>query len=371
MSLRDRSAPSAPDQEDLAAHAFTRRRLGPWTDREESELQLRIEQDSAFADAFRRVEQSWSAVGQQATSPELMAMREQAISRARRASARQWLGDATKRQRSLRVAAAIGALAIALTAAYQLAPFGYRPGEYKTGLGELRVVELDDHSRVALDAATRLRVRYSKDARVLQLLGGQAQFAVAKDPTRPFKVTAGDHTVVALGTVFTVEYVDEQISVAMLEGKVVIVPEDASSGKVARVTAIETQVPKNSAGTESSEPRAPGSTGIIELVAGEALRVHASGSATFIPKADLEAATAWRDGKVIFHEAPLGEAVRRLNRYSRLQIEIDDADLAAMKVSGVFEAGNAREFAEVVQAYLPATADFSDPDIVRLRAKTP
>lgn len=334
MSSRDRSL----DEEDLAAQAFTRRCLGQWSDQEEFELQLKLEQDPAYADAFRRIERSWGAVGQHATSAELMAMREQAISCARRTSARRWLGDETKRQRIVRFAAVVGAMAVALTAAYQLAPFGYRPGEYKTDIGEQRLVELEDHSRLSLDAATRLRLRYSKDARVVQLLHGQAQFSVAKDPARPFKVMAGDHTVIAVGTVFTVEYVGSEINVVMLEGKVAILPQDDSASR-------------------------------SELEAGQALRVQSNGRATLIPKADLKAATAWQEGKVIFHEEPLSEAVRRLNRYSRLQIEVADPALATMQVSGVFEAGNAQAFVAAVQAYLPATADYPSPDLVRLRAK--
>ena len=368
MSPQDRSSAMEPlpDREDLAARAFLRRRSGSWSDADEAELRLTMQQDPEFADAFSRVQQSWSAIGQHATSAELMAMREQAISRARRASAQRWLGDDKKRSLGLRIAAGVAALAVALTAGYELAPFGYRPGEYKTDIGHQRMVELEDHSRVALDAATRLRVRYTKDARLIELLNGQAQFSVAKDPARPFKVEAGDHTVIAVGTVFTVEYVDSQISVAMLEGKVAVLPQDDSVGK--------TQSPPDAvlpSGGAAQSGESPGAGGIIELEAGEALHVHSSGRTTIIPKADLEAATAWREGKVIFHEEPLGEAVRRLNRYSQLQIEIDDSELAAMQVSGVFEAGNAQAFVEAVQAYLPASAVYADSNTVRLRAKRP
>lgn len=367
MSHQDRSSSTEPlpDREDLAAQAFLRRRSGRWSEQDEAEFRSTMQRDPEFADAFSRVEQSWSAVGQHATSAELMAMREQAISRARRATAQRWLGGDKKRSVGLRIAAAVGAIAVALTAAYQLAPFGYRPGEYKTDIGHQRMVELEDHSRVALDAATRLRVRYTKDARLIELLNGQAQFSVAKDPARPFKVEAGDHTVIALGTVFTVEYVDSQISVAMLEGKVAVLSQDDSAGKIQPPPVA---VPPSGGTTRSGNPQAPG--GIIELKAGEALRVQGSGRAMIIPKADLEAATAWREGKVIFHEEPLGEAVRRLNRYSQLQIEIDDGDLAAMQVSGVFEAGNAQAFVEAVQAYLPATAVYADSNTVKLRAKS-
>jgi len=71
----------------------------------------------------------------------------------------------------------------------------------------------------------------------------------------------------------------------------------------------------------------------------------------------------------MFHAEPLSEAVRRLNRYSNLQIEIANPTLAAMHVSGVFEAGDALAFVEAVQAYLPARADYSSSNTIRLRLK--
>jgi transmembrane sensor len=83
----------------------------------------------------------------------------------------------------------------------------------------------------------------------------------------------------------------------------------------------------------------------------------------------FEAATAWREGKVIFRSEPLGEAVRRLNRYSRTKLEVDGGDLSNMSVSGVFDASDSRAFADVVQSYLPVTADYSKADVIRLRLK--
>jgi transmembrane sensor len=118
--------------------------------------------------------------------------------------------------------------------AWQLSPYGYAPGRYHTGIGEQRVVDLEDDSRIVLDAATRLRVRFTSDARVVELQDGQAQFSVAKDPTRPFKVEAGGRTIVAVSTVFIVEYVDSQVRVAMMEGKVAAIP----NARLARRTCV-------------------------------------------------------------------------------------------------------------------------------------
>ncbi|MBS0418781.1 MAG: FecR domain-containing protein [Proteobacteria bacterium] len=365
MSSRQRSGTSeaAPDLEERAAQVFARRRFGPWTAGDESELSARLAQDAPYADAYRRVEQSWAAVGQQAASADVMAMRERTLSRARR-----WRSG--KRRPSLwRLVAALAATGFALAAAYELAPFGWRPGEYRTAIGEQRSIELADHSRIALDAVTRLRVHFSKDARIVQLISGQAQFWVAKDVARPFRVETDSHVVVAVGTVFTVEYVGQEMHVAMLEGRVAVLAQRSSDAPLD----VERTSPQDAA-SKGRDVRTKPLSGIasrlvdrdIELTAGEALHVRKDGQATVIPHADLAAATAWREGKVIFHKESLGEAVRQLNRYSSLQIEISDPVLASMEVSGLFEEGDSLAFVEAVQSSLPVSADISTPGWVRL-----
>ena len=345
------SSTKAVDPNDQAADDFLRRRGGSWTEADQAALDSRLTTDHTFAEAYRRVEQSWQAVGRHATSPELMALREQAIARARKASAWRW---SLPRARSVNLGKWVAAAAIGVVCAmlWQLSPYGYEPGLYKTGIGEQKMVELSDHSHIALDARTRLRVRFSADARIVQLLEGQAQFSVAKDPARPFKVDAGSKTIVAVGTVFDVEYVDRQVQVAMVEGRVAVLSHDPSGSVVV-----------SDAGPTSNN------SSPIELSTGEALQVRADGASTLVPKADIEAATAWRQGKVIFRDQSLAEAVHRLNRYSRQQVIIDDPTLAQMKVSGVFDSGDAQAFAEAMQAYLPVAADFSQAATIHLRLK--
>ena len=346
------STPSITDAEDLndqAADVFLRSRDGSWAPSDQAALDSRLAKDLTFAGAYHRVEESWQAVGRHAISPELMALREQAIARARQASVRRWSLPGARSRKLFKWAAAAAVLVVC-GSVWQLSPYGYEPGLYKTGLGEQKVVELSDHSHIILDARTRLRVRFSADARVVQLLEGQAQFSVAKDPARPFKVEAGTKTIVAVGTVFDVEYIDSQVNVAMVEGRVAVLDQWGSA-----------TVP--APGSKSSIPSP------LELSAGEALAVRADGASTVLPKADIEAATAWRQGRVIFRDQTLAEAVHRLNRYSRQQVVVDDQALAQMKVSGVFDSGDAQAFTEAMQAYLPVAADFSQGSTIHLRMK--
>lgn len=344
MNTREDTRPTIEEE---ASEAFVQRLHGEWTPQDQAALEARLARDPAYADAYARAHESWDALGVHAESAEVMRYREEAIAYARRSNARRWFKANTYTRSGWRAAAAIAGVAVLLGVAWQLSPYGYTPGQYHTGIGEQRVVDLEDHSRIVLDAATRLRVRFSADARIVEMQDGQAQFSVAKDPTRPFKVNAGGRTIVAVGTVFTVEYIDSQVHVAMMEGKVDVVP--------------------------TTDPRATsadagGGEG-ISLIAGEELHIARDGRSTVTLKADLEAATAWREGKVVIRTEPLSKAVQRMNRYSRLQIRIDDAALAAKQISGVFEAGDTQGFVSAIERYLPVAADYADSHTVKLRMK--
>jgi|GEM_PF-75383 len=367
--------------EQEASDTFVRRLQGQWSALDQTILEHRLQTDFAYADAYRRVEDSWSALDTHAEAPELMNFRAEALNFARRTHAGRWLKQSPDSRARWRLAASIvlGAVAVA-AAAWQFAPFGMKPGEYRTDIGEQRIVELDDQSRIALDAATRLRVRYSDDTRLIELQQGQAQFSVAKDVNRPFKVKAGAQTIVALGTVFTVEYVGDNIHVAMMEGRVAIVLQEtaparstAPSRTARTVSSTRSGPTANRVSEQASDTRHVPATarsaipaGPIELSAGEEIRIKPGGQMTVIAKADLEAATAWREGKVIIRTESLSEAVRRLNRYSRMQIQITDPQLAARHVSGVFEAGDTQGFLNAVQRIYTVNADHSDPDVIRL-----
>src|SRR3546814_20751384 len=93
-----------------------------------------------------------------------------------------------------------------------------QPQVYATGLGERRVVMLDDDSRLSLDANTRVRVKYSRAGRQLWLDEGRARFEVAKDPLRPFSVAAAGKNGVATGTGFSVDLPRRETTGILFEG---------------------------------------------------------------------------------------------------------------------------------------------------------
>lgn len=338
---------SLPSLEEEVSSAFVQRLHGEWTAADQAALEKLLASDPAYAEAYRLAQETVDVLSIQADGPEMMRFREQALAHARLAAANRWLGPHSRHLSRWRRAAALAAAAVALALLWQFSPLGYRPGQYRTGTGEQRVIELDDHSLVALDAETSIAVHYTLQSRTVELLKGQAEFSVAKDPRRPFKVIAGDRTIIDVGTVFTVEYVDRSLQVAIVEGRVAVASDGPPPGlhSINAVSGPTAPLPAIGLKTKNAEP--------IELSAGEALKVTQDGRAVVIPHADLEEATAWRDGKVIFRNAKLSDAVERMNRYSRVKLEIADPALDNERVSGVFEAGDTEGFIKGVQLALP------------------
>jgi transmembrane sensor len=141
-----------PCAEDAAAQAFVRKRESEWSAEDEAALQARLSADAAFAEAYQQADAAWASIGAHAVSPELMRMREQALARARKAQARRWW---PRRGHSTRPGLAVAALLVLVAGlAFQLSPYGYHPDDYRTAIGEQRVVALKDQSTIALDAAS-------------------------------------------------------------------------------------------------------------------------------------------------------------------------------------------------------------------------
>ena len=193
-----------------------------------------------------------------------------------------------------------------------------------TGVGELRTLTLDDGSRVHLNTDTRVRVHYDKQTRHVSLERGEALFEVAKRPDWPFIVTAGGREIKALGTEFVVRRDGKRLSVMLMEGKVTV-----------------------SHGTEGQSNRSPPEAETFTLIPGD--RVTFVGSATpTLDRPAPERITAWLRGEVALDNTSLADAVAEMNRYSHQRIVADDPELAAIRVSGIFKAGDLANFAQAV-----------------------
>jgi transmembrane sensor len=207
-----------------------------------------------------------------------------------------------------------------------------RPDDYQTMIGERRVVTLSDGSKLSLDADSEVTVRYAAHARSLHLLRGQARFDVAHDRSRPFSVVAGNQEVIATGTAFNIDMAGPKVLVTLIEGHVVVLQADRADS-----------VPLHSG------------PGVIELRAGQQLTAGASAPPQVLP-ANIQKVTAWTVGQIVFDDEPLSSVVERINRYGGARVVIADPAVGAMKISGVFNAGDVSGFVDIVTHYLPVKA---------------
>jgi transmembrane sensor len=192
---------------------------------------------------------------------------------------------------------------------------GARDQVIETELAERRQVMLNDGSVVQLEPETRLRVEFVTAERRVALQRGRALFRVAKDTQRPFLVSAEHTSVRAVGTAFGVENGRRGVIVTVAEGKVAVT---GDSGAV-------------------TGPQPAASTDVL-LTAGQQITVQNSGAVETVRAVDTARALAWSEGQLVFENDTLAHVVTEFNRYNRTQLRISDEQLAARRVSGVFEA---------------------------------
>jgi transmembrane sensor len=206
----------------------------------------------------------------------------------------------------------------------------FRYSGVSTEIGEQRTLALEDGSRIVLNTATRVVVSYGSEARRVELKSGEALFEVARDPDRPFIVTAGSRQIRALGTAFLVRHEAQRVTVTMVEGKVAVQQANAQP-KTATI-----------------------------LVAGQRLTVDADAPAT-VDHPALDRALAWQRREIALDDTPLPEAVAEMNRYSERPLVIERPEAARVHVTGLFRAGDSLSFARAVaEAYRLEVVELSD-----------
>jgi transmembrane sensor len=224
-----------------------------------------------------------------------------------------------ERAKKIRVSMAAGVAALALIAGgVWWAALKGGPG-YATGVGEQRTVRLADGSFVHLNARSRIEVDFSAEAREIRLARGEAIFKVEHDAVRPFRVRAGDAVIQALGTQFNVYRRPEGTTVSVLEGKVRVTTDEATSSS-SRASGIASRL------------------GSINLTVGEQASIATSGSIEKRAVPDVSRAVAWRERRLVFRADRLEEIAEEFNRYSPRRIEPLDARARNQRITGTFNA---------------------------------
>lgn len=204
--------------------------------------------------------------------------------------------------------------------------------DYLTGTGEVKTVALEDGSRVELSASTAIAKNYSGGQRRLTLLKGEAWFEIAPDPSRPFMVEAAGGTTTALGTAFDIATVPARTEITVTERRVTV----AAAGK--------------------------------EVVVETGQQTAYGRYLSILPpySVDTGDATAWRRGKLIFQDKPLGEVVEILGHYHHGLFWIAPS-IRDRRVSGLFSTANPLAAIRAIELSLGLRATYLGDFLVLLR----
>jgi len=196
--------------------------------------------------------------------------------------------------------------------------------DYRTRIGEQSSIALADGSIVHLNTDTAIDVSINGIERRIVLLRGEAEFDVAHDASRPFRVATGATTTEALGTRFIVRYDGKAGAVTLLQGKV-----------------------------RSSRPSTHGAqTDSATLQPGQQLAFTADRLGT--PQtAELSSADAWRRGRLLMNFVPLQQVISEINRYRRGPIRLLNDRLAEREVNIAVDIQNIDAWLTALEQTLP------------------
>jgi transmembrane sensor len=314
---------TAADIEQAAADWVARLDRGPLSDEEQAELEQWAAADSRHSGAYARamalnihLDRVVALGNNFPVAPEPM--------------------EAPTRRRVMAVAAGV---LVAATTGIGLFTLNRRSASapaasIATAKGAVRQVALREGSRITLNTGSQVRPDLTPDLRRIDLDEGEALFDVTKDPDRPFIVYAGDLSVRAVGTSFTVRRTGpDAIRVVVTEGVVEVSRKDEVLGRV-------------HAGISFAVEAA--STPII----------------TTLNPSQVDSALAWREGRLDLQGMTLSEAAEEFSRYSNLRIRVNDPSIANLHITGVYATSDPEGFARNVALSLGLRSERRGDEVI-------
>lgn len=205
------------------------------------------------------------------------------------------------------------------------------------------IITLPDQTLVYLREGSTLSYTsgFRSDSREV-LLDGEAYFEVTRDEEHPFVVKMEHAFVEVLGTRFNVlaEKGSSVYQTTLVNGKVIFRPEDGKK---------------------------------YQLLPGQMIEFNVNSQQAKIEPVNTELYTAWKDGKVIFRDATLGEITNQLERIYHVEFIYKRPDLAQKyRFSGTFHRETSiGEVITMLKLSIPMEVTreerFPDPDIIYLQ----
>lgn len=251
----------------------------------------------AHREAFGRLDSLWhflDDVPQHTAETALPPIRRFAMRRSAKVQPK-----STTKARRWTASAIAASLALAMLGAMESWPTAWR-ADYATGVGERRMVTLEDGSTVMLDGSSAIALDFSERTRKVRLLQGSALFKVSANPARPFTVEAAGGSATALGTAFAVRAADGLAELVVTQHRVQAV----GGGRSA--------------------------------VVGEGQRVDFGANALSSVEPAGAGETAWTRGRLVVVNRPLGEVIAEIARHRHGYLAVSGS-ASDLKVSGVYD----------------------------------
>jgi transmembrane sensor len=184
------------------------------------------------------------------------------------------------------------------------------------------------------------------------LVQGEAQFTVAKNPTRPFVVRAGGIDVRAVGTAFNVKLTGANVEVLVTHGTVHVATQQPASstppGGSSQTTPVSLSVPV-----------------LAELLAGDRVTLPVADVATIperprvVPASpeEIERLLEWKPRLLDFDSTPLAEVVETFNRRNGARLVIADDELRALPIVASIRSDNVAGFVRLLEATMGVRAE--------------
>ncbi|WP_068471891.1 FecR family protein [Saccharicrinis aurantiacus] len=195
------------------------------------------------------------------------------------------------------------AIGISILFQYSIGLFNKAPNyTYQSQKGGVTEFTLADGTSIWLNSDSKIEV-YESNKEVTANLDGEAFFNVIHNPDRAFIVNAGGVTIEDLGTQFNVSAygVNSLVKTTLLEGSIDLFDVNGQAMKA--------------------------------IVPGQIAFYHKAKNKMWIKEADIDAVTAWKEGKFAFIDKTLGTICSELEKWYDVDIHIADKALAKTKYS--------------------------------------
>ncbi|MDQ8198635.1 FecR domain-containing protein [Pelagicoccus enzymogenes] len=197
--------------------------------------------------------------------------------------------------------------------------------------------ELEDGSTIDLNEGAEVVCKYSEDRREFWIKSGEAYFSVAKDPSRPFDVYAGETKLRAIGTQFNVKFEGPSVEILVTEGIVALsLLKDASFSNRSPLSDTK-PTPKN-------------------LIQNQKAVVHRSDNVNNgyvikeVGQKEISEILLWKPVTFTFDSTPLSEVVKSFNRHNEDQLIIVDSQIESLKIVATFRSNKLEGFINLLQA---------------------